>query len=182
MTKVFLKDYRLPAYAIDSLNLHFNLHETATVVTSVLKFKKLQNEDLVLNGENLKLLSVKLDSVLFSKYTLQVDTLTIRSEDLPPAFELQLQVQINPEENKACEGLYISNGIFCTQCEAESFRKITYMLDRPDVMTVYTVEIEADKKKFPLLLSNGDEVAKRDLPDGRHYSMWKDPFKKPSYL
>ncbi len=182
MTKVFLKDYRLPAYAIDNLNLHFNLHESTTVVTSVLKFKKLQSEDLILNGENLKLLSVKLDSVLFSKYTLQDNTLTIRSEDLPPTFELQLQVQINPEENKACEGLYISNGIFCTQCEAESFRKITYMLDRPDVMTVYTVEIEADKKKFPLLLSNGDEVAKRDLPDGRHYSMWKDPFKKPSYL
>lgn len=182
MTKVFLKDYKAPAYAIETLNLHFTLHETATVVTSALKLKKLQNEDLVLNGQDLKLLFVKLDSIAFTKYTVQSETLTIKSQDLPPSFELQLQVQINPEENKACEGLYLSNGIFCTQCEAESFRKITYMLDRPDVMTIYTVEIEADKKKFPRLLSNGDEVDKRDLPNGRHYSMWKDPFKKPSYL
>ncbi len=182
MTRVFLKDYKAPAYAVESINLYFNLHETETVVSSTLKFKKLKHEDLILNGENLKLLSVKLDSVVFSKYNTSEEALTISADSLPAAFELQLQVRINPQDNKACEGLYLSNGIFCTQCEAESFRKITYMLDRPDMMTTYTVEIEADKKKFPLLLSNGDEMDKRDLPNGRHYSMWKDPFKKPSYL
>lgn len=190
MAKVLLKDYKSPAYAVDSINLYFNLHETRTVVSSTLQFKKLKNENLHLNGQNLKLLSVILNSKEVSnskvnyevKYTVTDDMLTIEAQHLPETFELQIQVEINPELNKACEGLYVSNGIFCTQCEAESFRKITYMLDRPDVMTIYTVEIEADKSKYPILLSNGDEVTKRDLPDGRHYSKWKDPFKKPSYL
>lgn len=179
--KIFLKDYNAPAFAIESLGLYFNLHESQTVVTSTFRFKKLKNEDLILNGINLKLLSVFCNNQVFSKYTLTAENLIIKAADLPDFFELKIQVEINPEENKACEGLYLSNGIFCTQCEAESFRKITYMLDRPDVMTTYTVEIEADKK-YPRLLSNGDLIKKMDLPNGRHYSMWKDPFKKPSYL
>src|SRR3989338_6124228 len=182
MTKVFLKDYTAPDYTIESLNLHFNLHETKTVVTSVLAIKKLNAAPLVFNGEHLKLLSVRLDGQDFTAFTATEETLTISDKNLPETFELKIQVEINPEQNKACEGLYLSNGIFCTQCEAESFRKITYMMDRPDVMTTYTVQIEADKKKYPLLLSNGDCVATADLTDGRHTATWKDPFKKPSYL
>ncbi len=180
--KIYLKDYQSPAYAIDSVGLHFNLHESKTVVTAVLKFKKIKNEPLVLNGVNLKLISIEIDSKSFSDYKLSADSLIIENKSLPETFELKTQVEINPEGNKSCEGLYLSSGIFCTQCEAESFRKITYMLDRPDVMTTYTVEIEADKTKYPQLLSNGDLIWKKDLSAGRHSALWKDPFKKPSYL
>lgn len=180
--KIELKDYKAPAYSIDHIHLYFNLHETKTIVSSTLQFKKINNEPLVLNGEHIKLLSIELDNKKFSDYTLTPEALTIASSLLPNAFELKIQVEINPEENKSCAGLYLSKGIFCTQCEAESFRNITYMLDRPDVMTKYTVEIEADKAKYPQLLSNGDMISSKDLGNGRHHALWKDPFKKPSYL
>lgn len=180
--KSYLKDYQSPAYSIDSINLHFNLDESATIVTSVLKIKKIKNEPLVLNGAQLTLKSLQLNKVDFTNYIITPESLTILDSNLEASFELKLSVEINPQENKSCEGLYLSNGIFCTQCEAESFRKITYMLDRPDVMTTYTVEIEADKNKYPQLLSNGDCVSKKDLSEGRHSAIWKDPFKKPSYL
>lgn len=178
----FLKDYVSPAFEIQSVHLHFNLHETATIITSKLQLKKLKTEDLVLHGENLKLLSIQLNEKTLTPndYKLEEETLTLFNA--PTEFQLQIQVEVNPEANKSCEGLYLSQGIFCTQCEAESFRKITYFLDRPDVMTTYTVEIEADQKKYPILLSNGDCIETIDLGNGRHYSLWKDPFKKPSYL
>ena len=180
--KIYLKDYSAPAYAINNINLYFNLFENKTVVSSVLNLEKIKDEDLVLDGENIKLISIQLNSKNFTDYKLSDKNLTILSKNIPQTAELKIVVEINPEQNKSCEGLYLSNGIFCTQCEAESFRKITYMIDRPDVMTSYTVEIEADKKKYPILLSNGDQIKKHNLPDGRHYAMWKDPFKKPSYL
>ena len=178
----YLKDYTAPAFQIENVQLYFNLHETATRVKSKIQFKKSAQQPLVLNGENLKLISIaindkKLDS---SQYTLTDEHLTI--EQTPDQFELQVEVEINPEANKSCEGLYLSQGIFCTQCEAESFRKITYFMDRPDVMTKYTVEIEADEKKYPVLMSNGDCIDKKSLGGGRHYTKWIDPFKKPSYL
>jgi aminopeptidase N len=178
----FLKDYVSPAFEIKNVHLHFNLHETATIITSKMQFKKVKDENLVLNGENLKLVSIQLNekTLTATDYQLHDETLTILNP--PSEFQLEIQVEVNPEANKSCEGLYLSQGIFCTQCEAESFRKITYFLDRPDVMTTYTVEIEADQKKYPVLLSNGDCVQKKDLGNGRHYSLWKDPFKKPSYL
>ena len=180
--KIELKDYKSPAYGIDQIHLYFNLHETKTIVSSTLQFKKIKNEPLVLNGENVKLISLELDGAKFSEYVVNAETLTIADSYLKDSFELKIQVEVNPEENKSCAGLYLSKGIFCTQCEAESFRNITYMLDRPDVMTKYTVEIEADKTKYPQLLSNGDLISKKDLPNGRHHALWKDPFKKPSYL
>ncbi|MFZ3230332.1 MAG: aminopeptidase N [Pseudobdellovibrio sp.] len=180
--KIELKDYTSPAYSIEQLHLYFNLHETKTIVASTIKIKKIKNEPLVLNGENLKIISIELNGANFSDYVLTAHSLTILNKLLSESFELKIQVELNPEENKSCEGLYLSKGIFCTQCEAESFRKITYMLDRPDVMTKYTVEIEADKTKYPLLLSNGDRISTRDLPNNRHHALWSDPFKKPSYL
>lgn len=178
--RIYLKDYVSPAYEIEHVNLHFNLHETATVVTSQLKLRQLRKDPLVLDGENLNLKSVKMNGEDYSNYQKTEHQLILK--DTPEKFSLEIIVEINPESNKACEGLYLSKGIFCTQCEAESFRKITYFLDRPDVMTTYTVEIEADQKKYPQLLSNGDCLEKKDLGQGRHYAKWNDPFKKPSYL
>lgn len=180
--KIYLKDYQSPAYAIDGIHLHFNLHETKTIVTSTLKMTKLKEEPLVLQGVQLKLLAVELNGKKYQDYLLTPETLSFSNNILGNSFELKTSVEINPEENKSCEGLYLSNGIFCTQCEAESFRKITYMLDRPDVMTVYTVEIEADQSKYPQLLSNGDRIQAKVLGGGRHSVSWNDPFKKPSYL
>ncbi|MBC7419619.1 MAG: aminopeptidase N [Bdellovibrio sp.] len=180
--RIYLKDYQAPAFSIANVQLHFNLYETATIVTAKLDMKKIKDEPLILNGEGLKLISIKLNEKLLSAsdYQLTDESLTIRSA--PAEFKLETVVEVNPEENKSCEGLYLSKGIFATQCEAEGFRHITYFLDRPDVMTTYTVEMEADAKKYPVLLSNGDSISKKDLGNGRHMATWKDPFKKPCYL
>jgi len=179
----YLTDYKSPDFKFDHVFLSFNLHETATRVTSQIQMTQVnQNTALKLNGENLKLISVKINEQTLSNndYTVDDESLTIHK--VPAHFNLEIEVEVNPQENKSCEGLYLSSGIFCTQCEAESFRKITYFLDRPDVMTKYTVEIEADAKKYPHLLSNGDCLEKKSMGNGRHKALWKDPFAKPSYL
>lgn len=180
--RVYLKDYQSPAFAVEQIHLSFNLSENQTRVKTKLRFKKLKDEPLTLDGENMKLISVRLNekSLSASDYTLTDSQLII--PQVPSDFSLETEVEINPEANKSCEGLYLSGGIFATQCEAESFRRITYFLDRPDVMTIYSVEIEADKTKYPYLLSNGDLIEKTDLGNGRHKAVWRDPFKKPSYL
>ena len=180
--RIYLKDYQAPAFGISQVHLHFNLSETKTIVTSKIIFNKIKNESLILNGENLKLISVKLNekTLAATDYTLTEQHLTLPTT--PQEFSLETVVEINPEANKSCVGLYLSKGIFATQCEAEGFRNITYFLDRPDVMTSYTVEVEADLKKYPILLSNGDLLEKKEIGNGRHKAIWKDPFKKPSYL
>ena len=180
--RILLCDYKAPAFEVKSLALHFDLHETKTTVTATQILEKLDESDLVLNGENLKLKSIKIDGreLTPAEFVADAETLTLRN--LPRQFTLETVVEINPTLNKSCVGLYQSKGIFATQCEAEGFRNITYFLDRPDVMTSYTVTLVADKAKYPVLLSNGDLVAKKDLPGGKHESVWKDPFKKPSYL
>ncbi|MBC7457816.1 MAG: aminopeptidase N, partial [Bdellovibrionaceae bacterium] len=181
-TRQYLKDYTKPDYSIDNCQLYFNLYETATLVESSLKMTKLNDAPLVLNGENLKLKKIKLDGIELTSKDFEVSQTYLTIFKTPAQFTLNIEVEVNPETNKSCEGLYLSSGIFCTQCEAESFRKITYFLDRPDMMTIYTVEIEADEKKYPLLLSNGDCLEKKSLGNGRHYAKWNDPHKKPSYL
>ncbi|MCC2677957.1 MAG: hypothetical protein K0R29_533 [Pseudobdellovibrio sp.] len=180
--RIYLTDYKAPSFKIKSIDLYFNLNETETWVHAVQQIERLEDVPLVLNGENLELKSLKIDGLELhtTQYEVGPETLTIHQ--VPASFKLEIIVAVNPQANKACEGLYLSKGIFATQCEAESFRKITYFLDRPDVMTSYTVTIEADKKKYPVLLSNGDLVSKKDLAEGRHVAVWKDPFKKPSYL
>lgn len=180
--RIYLKDYQPPTFAIEQVQLHFNLSETQTRVKTKLHMKKLKEGPLVLEGENLKLIAVRLNEKTLSASEYVVSETDLTLPQVPSDFWLETEVEINPEANKSCEGLYLSGGIFATQCEAESFRKITYFLDRPDVMTTYTVEIEADKNKYPYLLSNGDLIAKKDLGNGRHMATWKDPFKKPSYL
>lgn len=181
-TRQYLKDYARPDYTINECHLYFNLHETATVVKSKILMTKQNETPLVLNGENLVLKKIKMNDVELSSNEFEVSKTHLTVFKTPTQFTLNIEVEINPEANKSCEGLYLSQGIFCTQCEAESFRKITYFLDRPDVMTSYTVEIEADEKKYPLLLSNGDNLEKKSLGNGRHYAKWNDPHKKPSYL
>ncbi len=181
--RVYLKDYTSPDFLIESVHLYFNLHETKTLVSADIKFKKnnCAATDLILNGEKMILHKIELngEALKQNQYTITEENLTI--SHVPNQFTLKTQVEINPSENKSCEGLYLSKGVFCTQCEAESFRKITYFIDRPDVMTSYTVEIEADQK-YGHLLSNGDCVDQKQLANNRHYAKWIDPFKKPSYL
>ncbi len=180
--RIFLQDYKAPAYEVKSLALNFDLHETKTTVRATQILEKIEDSALVLFGENLVLKSIKLDGreLAAAEYEKDAETLTLKN--LPARFTLETVVEVNPIENKSCEGLYLSKGIFATQCEAEGFRNITYFLDRPDIMTSYTVTIQADKTKYPVLLSNGDLISTRELPGGKHESVWKDPFKKPSYL
>ena len=184
---IFLKDYQPPIYLVDHVKLHFDLHETQTIVTSVLtvnlnEANKQPEKKLVLDGQNLELLSIKIDNKILSAkdYILDEETLTLGQ--LPDSCDIEIQTRINPEDNKALEGLYLSSGMFCTQCEAQGFRRITYFPDRPDVMSRYEVTLIGDKKKYPILLSNGNLIDKGEHEDGRHWAKWQDPSLKPSYL
>ncbi len=184
-----LQDYRPPAYLIDTVNLDVTLDPTRTRVYARLDVRP--NPDsaktgapLKLDGEHLELAEVKLDSKALSSADYDVDETSLTLPRVPKGpFKLELVTYINPDANKALQGLYRSRDIYCTQCEAEGFRRITYFLDRPDVLAVYTTRIEADVEQAPVLLSNGNPVERGTLAGGkRHYSIWKDPHPKPSYL
>ncbi|MEN8176696.1 MAG: aminopeptidase N, partial [Pseudomonadota bacterium] len=140
------------------------------------------NAELHLDGEGLELVAVALDGRLLAPHAYQLEPDALRIGEVPDRFVLDTEVEIAPESNTALEGLYRSSGMFCTQCEAEGFRKITYFLDRPDVMGTFTTTIEADRELFPVLLSNGNPVSSDVLPDGRHRAVWHDPYPKPCYL
>ncbi|MEQ8936364.1 MAG: aminopeptidase N [Amphiplicatus sp.] len=180
-----LSDYRSPAYLIDRVHLDVSLDPKRTVVKARLDMRLgagEAGEPLVLNGEQIELLSLKLDGQPLdaSRYLAAEKTLTI--EDLPPAFTLDIETACAPEANTALSGLYLSNGMFCTQCEAEGFRRITYFLDRPDVLAKYSVRVEAEKGAYPVLLANGNLIEKGDAGGGRHFAVWEDPHPKPAYL
>ncbi len=178
-----LKDYTPPAYRIGEIALDFRLDPHATRVKAVSKVQRTGADvPLVLDGEQLKLIAVAVDGRALSPADYRVDDETLTIAKVPAKFTLEIETEIAPAANTALEGLYLSNGMFCTQCEAEGFRRITYFLDRPDVLAVYTTRIEADKAKYPVLLSNGNPVEKGDLPGGRHFAVWNDPFFKPCYL
>ena len=138
--------------------------------------------ELKLNGLNLKLLSIKINNRDLKKDAFNVTDSNLIILNPPNKFTLETTVEINPAENTSLEGLYKSGAVFCTQCESHGFRKITYYLDRPDIMTTYTVKIIADKNKYPVILSNGNKIDSGNLSDTIHYATWQDPFKKPSYL
>lgn len=180
----YLKDYMPPDFKVDRIFLTFDLRPGKTTVTAKTVFTRINPaaKNLKLDGQRLVLKSISIDNVRLpeSAYLLDEDHLTLLN--VPDHFTLDVINEIHPEQNTALEGLYSSGGNYCTQCEPEGFRKITYYLDRPDVMTTYTTRIEADKKLYPILLSNGNCIDTGDLPDGRHYSVWEDPFVKPSYL
>ncbi|HZZ66718.1 MAG TPA: aminopeptidase N [Phenylobacterium sp.] len=178
-----LADYRPPAFLIDEVHLTFNLKPSATRVKASLKVRRNGDhaEPLKFNGERLKPISVAIDGRVLAEAERTVDGEYLIIPDAPDAFTLETEVEIDPEANKALDGLYMSAGRFCTQCEAEGFRKITFWPDRPDVLSRFTVRVEADKT-FHRLLSNGNLMENGDLPGGRHYAVWNDPFPKPCYL
>jgi aminopeptidase N len=178
---IYLKDYQPPHFFIDQVDLEFDLGETETLVKSLLQVRKQAAEkNLVLNGENLVLKSVKIDGKPFEDFKQDEHSLTLLN--VPEKFSLEIETLIKPQENTALSGLYKSSGNFCTQCEAEGFRRMTYFLDRPDVMATYTTKIIADEKRYPILLSNGNLMESGKLDQGRHWVKWQDPFKKPCYL
>ncbi len=185
---IYLKDYQPPHYLIDKTYLRVQLESGQTSVHSTLLIRR--NPDstattttpLVLDGQHMSLQQVAIDgdSLEVGHYVVDADHLTIGN--VPEQFELTLETIIKPEENTALEGLYKSGSMYCTQCEAEGFRRITYYIDRPDVMSLFTTRIEADKEQFPTLLSNGNLVESGELDNGRHFATWEDPFRKPCYL
>jgi aminopeptidase N len=181
---VYRSDYQPYPFTLDAVALNFDLDENRTVVTSTLTFtaKDKAPADLVLNAEDISLDAVYLNGQALGAdaYELNQDQLVIAQ--LSGSFELRVCTTLDPAANSLFMGLYKSGSGFFTQCEAEGFRRITYFPDRPDVMSIYTVTLSADKDKYPYLLSNGNLLSSTDLPDGRHQAVWHDPFHKPSYL
>jgi len=181
-----LKDYRPPDWLVDTVSLDVSLHPTQSKVRATLSLKpnpQAPAAPLVLDGDGLSLVSLKLDGVALKpeSYEVTPDRLAIPQPPNGP-FTLEIETLVDPSANTQLSGLYRTSGNYCTQCEAEGFRRITYFLDRPDVMAVYTTRIEADKKEAPVLLSNGNLMKSSDLPNGRHFAVWHDPHPKPSYL
>jgi len=183
---IYLKDYTQPQYWIDSINLRFELGEDETRVVSEMEVRR--NTDvggqhiLQLDGEGLVLGSVLMNEKALSDGEFSVTDEGLWIPGVPEQFTLQIETFIKPQLNTSLEGLYKSSGNFCTQCEAQGFRKITYYLDRPDVMAKFTTTIVADKSQYPVLLSNGNPVDTAELEGGKHCVTWEDPFKKPCYL
>ena len=184
---IHLKDYQAPEYLIDETHLTFELYEDRTLVHAQLVMRR--NPDagtglppLQLHGQDLELISLSLNDrqLGLGDYEVAGESLTLQPDS--DAFTLDSSVVIHPESNTALEGLYKSGSMFCTQCEAEGFRKITYYLDRPDVMSKFTTTVSAEKQTYPILLSNGNPIASGGEDDGRHWATWEDPFKKPAYL
>lgn len=182
---IYLKDYQTPHFFIEKVDLEFELGEATTLVKSRLQIHANPanpSKNLLLKGEALELKSVSLDhkQLAPSEYQRTDESLTIFN--VPKDFTLEIETILKPQENTELSGLYKSSGNFCTQCEAQGFRRITYFMDQPDVMAKYTTTITADEQRYPVLLSNGNLIESGTLDDGRHWARWNDPFKKPSYL
>ncbi len=186
-TSIHRKEYQVPVFLIEEVSLDFRLHDSECLVHAKTVFKRNresqeQGGTLYLNGRDLELLHIAVDGVELSDDRFQQTDDGLVLDDMPDSFLLEIRTRIFPDKNTALEGLYRSSGKFCTQCEAEGFRKITYYLDRPDVMARFTTRIEADKAGYPVLLSNGNLVDKGEMDGGRHFVVWEDPFPKPCYL
>ena len=184
---IYLKDYQAPEYLIDETHLTFELFEDHSLVHAQLVMRRNPARGaglpaLVLDGQQLELLSVALDDQPLGADDYQLDDSHLTLQPTAERFTLDTSVKIHPETNTALEGLYKSGGMFCTQCEAEGFRKITYYLDRPDVMSTFTTTVIAEQHRYPVLLSNGNPIGSGPQQDGRHWATWEDPFKKPAYL
>ena len=184
---ILREDYRPPAWLVDHIDLDLRLDADETEVTASLHVRRNpQAADprapLTLQGSGLKTLEVRIDGEPVSRRQLSQDGETLVVGGVPDQARVTTTVRVRPRANTALEGLYASGNSLLTQCEAEGFRKITWFPDRPDVMSTFRVRLEADREAYPLLLSNGNEVASGELPEGRHYVTWDDPFPKPSYL
>ena len=178
-----LADYQPPDFRIETVHLDFALDPQATRVTATLGIvRKRAGAPLVLHGEDLKLVSLRLDGKALVDGEYQLDEKSLTVPQVSDRFVLESVCEIRPAANTALEGLYQAGGMFCTQCEPEGFRRITWFIDRPDNLSVFTVRIEAAKEQYPVLLSNGNRRETGGLPGGRHFAVWHDPFPKPSYL
>ncbi len=180
----YLKDYQKPDFQIERVNLDFDLRDGVTHVTAKSLVSRMVKGDaaLKLAGNGMTLKSIVIDGIKLNSNQYQLADHHLIINEVPDQFELVIENDIEPARNTSLEGLYISKGMYCTQCEAEGFRSITYFLDQPDVMAIYRVRIEADKSAFPVLLSNGNKTDEGDASEGRHFAVWDDPFPKPSYL
>ncbi len=182
---ILLEDYQPPAYRLETVDLNFDLGEDVTHVRSRLAVSSLPEttrQPLRLDGHELELLSIKLDGKPLASDEFEHDSEQLTIYSPPDRFTLEIETAIKPQENTSLQGLYKSSGNFCTQCEAEGFRAITYFPDHPDVMATYTTTIAADRDRYPVLLSNGNRVDEGELENGRHWAKWHDPHPKPSYL
>ena len=184
---IYLDEYCPPDYRIETVELRFELGETTTRVSSRLQVVSQHDRTrgarpLILDGHDMRLVSVTLDGATLAADRYVTGPASLAIADVPERFVLGIETTIKPQDNTSLMGLYKSGGNFCTQCEAEGFRKMTYFIDRPDVMARYTTTLVADRARYPVLLSNGNCTARGELEDGRHYATWQDPFPKPSYL
>ena len=183
--ETFLADYQVPNYLVDQVSLHFDLGRSETKVRSVLSMRRNpagQGGDCILEGEQMELMSIKLEGRLLQGNEYQRTDKNLLISAVPEKFDLEIETIIQPDKNTALEGLYHSGDLLCTQCEAEGFRRITYYPDRPDVMSVFTVSIAADREEWPIMLSNGNLEKQGQFEDGRHWVRWHDPHPKPAYL
>lgn len=182
----YRNDYAPPAYHIPAVDLRFELAEDYTLVDARLQVVRaatvLPGEPLLLDGQALELLSLTLDGHVLPPERYRQDEQGLLLLNPPASFELATRVKIRPQDNTTLEGLYRSSRLFCSQCEAEGFRKITYFVDRPDVMSVFTTTLVAERTDYPVLLSNGNCINRGEMADGRHWATWHDPFPKPCYL
>jgi len=184
-TARYLSDYKKSAFTISTIDLTFELDDTKTLVTSVMSVNKESDAvsvPLTLQGEELDLISITVNGQALSSESYTKTDTQLEINIVESSFELIIVTQINPEKNTSLEGLFKSGGAFCTQCEAEGFRRITYYLDRPDVMAIFSTKVIANKTDYPFLLSNGNKVESGDLENGLHFAKWQDPFPKPCYL
>src|SRR3990167_8674930 len=184
---IYLKDYRPPEFLIDTVHLHIDLWDDYATVKAILSCRRNpissdQSAPFRLNGEELELKKVVLDGAVLNASAYAVDSQSLTILQPPKQFTLETEVVIYPHLNFQLSGLYRSRGNYCTQCEAHGFRRITYFLDRPDVMSQFTTAISADKTQFPILLSNGNAVDRADLDNNRHWVLWNDPSLKTCYL
>jgi aminopeptidase N len=182
---IYRKDYTPPGYWVDTVEMGFDLDPEITRVATRLTMRRnpeSRTRSLMLYGESVDLVQLRMNGKELTKRGYILGNGVLEIPNAPDDVTLEIETAIHPSRNTSLMGLYVSNGNFFTQCEAEGFRKITYFPDRPDVMAKYTVMLRADKEKYPVLLSNGNLIEQGDLGDGRHYALWEDPFKKPSYL
>ena len=184
---VFRNEYAVFDYIVENLALKFQIYEEKTIVTAIGQYRKnplstRTKPPLLLFGEDLELTRIAIDQRKLAVTEYIADGKMLKVENVPDTFTLEIVTVIYPDKNTSLEGLYRSSGNFCTQCEAEGFRKITYYPDRPDVLTRFTTRIEADVDSCPVLLSNGNLIAKGNMDDNRHYAVWEDPYPKPCYL
>jgi aminopeptidase N len=185
--RIYRKDYQPSEFLVETIDLVFELDPAETIVQAKMQLRRnpevpAGTGQVLLHGDGLELRGLSLDGATLEGRRFEADSQSLRIRDVPDRFELATEVAIHPVENTKLMGLYTSSGTFCTQCEAEGFRRITYYLDRPDVMARFTTRIEAERERYPVLLSNGNRVAEGELSDGRHWVQWEDPFPKPSYL